>query len=291
MLGVSTAFDIPSRQALFIHLVGKDDLLNAISLNSATFNVARVIGPSLGGFIVARSGEGLCFLLNSLSFVAVLISLGAMRVDERLHEQPETPIESLKTGLAFVRRTPEALALLALCGLISIAGSPGSTLAPVFADGIFKMGAQGLGLLSAGMGAGAILGTLSLARRRAAKGLPRVIVGSTAALSLSMAVYGASPSFWICFAMMPLIGMSVMRHSASANTTIQMSIPDSYRGRVMGLYSMMVIGMTPIGSLLSGALAEAIGSRATMIVGAVGCLAGALVARWWSARWEAWLQR
>jgi MFS family permease len=291
VLGISTAFDIPSRQALFIHLVGKDDLLNAISLNSATFNAARIIGPSLGGFIIARWGEGPCFLINALSYIAVLISLAAMRVREQPHEQTESPLEALKSGFAFVRRTPEAGALLALCGLISIAASPGSTLAPVFAEGIFKKGALGLGMLSAGMGVGAILGTLSLARRRVSKGLPRVILGSTAMLGVAMAIYAVSPSFWLCLAMMPLIGMSVMRHSASANTTIQMSIPDAYRGRVMGLYSMMVIGMTPIGSLLSGALAEAFGSRVTMMVGAAGCLAAAGVARWWSARWESWLQR
>ncbi len=291
VLGISTAFDIPSRQSLFIHLVGKDDLLNAISLNSATFNVARVIGPSVGGFIVALWGEGMCFLLNSLSFIAVLVCLAAMRVREQPRAQAESPVDSLKEGIAFVRRTPEALALLALCGLISLAGSPGTTLAPVFAEGIFKMGAQGLGLLSAGMGVGAILGTLSLARRRATKGLPKVILGSTAMMAVAMGIYGASPSFWLCLAMMPVIGMSVMRHSASANTTIQMSIPDAYRGRVMGIYSMMVVGMAPIGSLLSGALAEVIGSRATMVVGGVGCLAGAAVARWWSSRWESWLQR
>ncbi len=291
LLGVSTAFDIPSRQSMFIHLVGRDDLLNAISLNSATFNMARIIGPSLGGFIVARWGEGPCFLLNSVSYVAVIIALAFMRVREQPRVEPESPAESLKAGIDFVRRTPEAFALLALCGLISIAASPGSTLAPVFAEGIFEKGAQGLGLLSAGMGAGAILGTLSLARRRGARGLPRVILGSTTTLAVALGIYGASPSFWLCLAMMPVIGMSVMRHSASANTTLQMSIPDSYRGRVMGLYSMMVIGMTPIGSLLSGALAEAIGSRATMIVGAVGCLGAAALARWWSARWEIWLQR
>jgi predicted MFS family arabinose efflux permease len=106
-----------------------------------------------------------------------------------------------------------------------------------------------------------------------------------------MALFAASPSFWLCLAMMPLIGLSVMRHSASANTVVQVSIPDEYRGRVMGLYSMMVIGMTPVGSLLSGALAEAVGSRATMMAGAVGCLAAAGVARRWSGRLDAWLQR
>jgi predicted MFS family arabinose efflux permease len=148
-----------------------------------------------------------------------------------------------------------------------------------------------LGMLTAGMGAGAILGTLGLARRRGARGLPGVILGSAVTLAGSLAVFAVSPSFWLCLAMMPVIGMAVMRHSASANTVIQVSIPDEYRGRVMGLYSMMVIGMAPVGSLLSGAMAEAVGSRATMLAGAAGCLAAAGVAKWWGGRWDSWLQR
>lgn len=291
VLGVSNAFDIPGRQALFIRLVGKDDLLNAISLNSAIFNMARIVGPSAGGFIVAHTGEGVCFLLNAVTYVAVLGSLAAMRVKEERAESAETPLEGLRAGIGFVMRTPEVKAILVLCGMISIATSPGSTLAPVFAEGIFGMGPRGLGMLTAGMGAGAILGTLGLARRRGARGLPGVIFGSALTLSAAMALFAASPSFWLCLAMMPLIGLSVMRHSASANTVVQVSIPDEYRGRVMGLYSMMVIGMTPVGSLLSGALAEAVGSRATMMAGAVGCLAAAGVARRWSGRLDAWLQR
>ena len=291
VLGISNAFDIPSRQALFIRLVGKDDLLNAISLNSATFNAARIVGPSIGGLIVARSSEGVCFLLNSLTYVAVLASLAAMRVREEQQVHVESPLDGLKAGVGFVMKTPEVKSLLVLCGMISIAASPGATLAPVFAEEIFKVGAQGLGFLTAGMGAGAILGTLNLARRRATKGLPKVIFTSALVLTAAMVVYAVSPSFWLCLAMMPVIGMSVMRHSASANTVIQMSIPDGYRGRVMGLYSMMVIGMAPIGSLISGALAEVVGSRWTMIAGAGGCLVAAAVAKWWSGRWENWLQR
>jgi MFS family permease len=141
------------------------------------------------------------------------------------------------------------------------------------------------------MGAGAILGTLNLAQRKGAKGLPNVILSSAATLAAALALFAWSPSYWLSLALMPVIGLSVMRHSASANTVIQMSIPDQYRGRVMGLYSMMVIGMTPIGSLLSGALAEVAGSRVTVTVGALGCLGAALLARAWAQRWENWLQR
>jgi len=291
VLGVSNAFDIPARQALFIRLVGRDDLLNAISLNSAIFNMARIVGPSLGGFIVAQAGEGMCFLLNAVTYVAVLGSLAAMRVREEMPKAVQSPLEGLKSGIGYVLKTPEVRAILVLCGMISIATSPGSTLAPVFAEGIFKMGPRGLGFLTAAMGAGAILGTLGLARRRGARGLPNVILSSALMLGAALAVFAVSPSFWLCLAMMPLIGMSVMRHSASANTVIQVSIPDEYRGRVMGLYSMMVIGMAPVGSLLSGALAEAYGSRVTVMAGAVACLAAAGVAKRWTGRWDVWLQR
>jgi predicted MFS family arabinose efflux permease len=214
-----------------------------------------------------------------------------MRVREEMPKAVQSPLEGLKSGIGYVLKTPEVRAILVLCGMISIATSPGSTLAPVFAEGIFKMGPRGLGFLTAAMGAGAILGTLGLARRRGARGLPNVILSSALMLGAALAVFAVSPSFWLCLAMMPLIGMSVMRHSASANTVIQVSIPDEYRGRVMGLYSMMVIGMAPVGSLLSGALAEAYGSRVTVMAGAVACLAAAGVAKRWTGRWDVWLQR
>ncbi len=290
VLGVSSAFDIPGRQALFVRLVGKEDLLNAISLNSATFNSARVVGPSLAGFVVARLGEGACFSLNAISFIAVLGSLAAMDVvEEPAPPSKETAWQQLRSGVALAWNTPALRSVLMVCGSVSLAIAPASTLAPVFADGLFHMGAQGLGLLTGAMGIGAILGTLSLARRRAAKGLPEVILISAATLAVAMTIYAWSPSYWLCLAMMPLVGMGVMRHNAATNTTIQLRIPDEYRGRVMSLYSMMVIGMFPIGSLISGALAEQIGSRATVFAGAVACgLAGWKVYRDRGA-WTAWL--
>ncbi|MBE0656263.1 MAG: MFS transporter, partial [Bryobacteraceae bacterium] len=131
VLGVSNAFDIPGRQALFIRLVGRDDLLNAISLNSAIFNMARIVGPSVGGLIVARTGEGMCFLLNAVTYVAVLGSLAAMRVNEEMPKATQSGLEGLKSGIGYVWRMPEVRAVLVLCGMISIATSPGPTLAPV----------------------------------------------------------------------------------------------------------------------------------------------------------------
>lgn len=163
------------------------------------------------------------------------------------------------------------------------------TLAPVFAEGIFHQGAEGLGLLTGAMGVGAIIGTLSLARGRPTSQLPAVIFTSAAVLTVAFTIYACSPSYWICLAMMPFIGMAVMRHNAATNTSIQVRIQDDYRGRVMALYSMMVIGMFPIGSLLSGSLATYIGSRATVFVGGVGALVAAVVVYRRLEAWSHWL--
>lgn len=290
VLGIANAFDIPGRQSLFVRLVGKEDLLNAISLNSATFNTARVVGPSLAGFLVARLGEGFCFSLNAFSFIAVLGSLFAMDVvEEPAPPSKESSWQQLRSGIALAWNTPPLRSVLIVCGAVSLSVAPAMTLAPMFADGLFHRGAQGLGLLTGGMGIGAILGTLSLARRRAAKGLPEVILMSAGTLAASMTVFAWSPSYWLCLAMMPLIGMGVMRHNAATNTTIQLRVPDEFRGRVMSLYSMMVIGMFPIGSLLSGALAAQFGSRVTVFIGALACLLAGLKVYRDRGTWTAWL--
>lgn len=290
VLGLTNAFDIPGRQALFIRLVGREDLLNAISLNSATFNAARVVGPSLAGFIVAAWGEGACFSLNALSFLAVLASLIVMDVQEDATPgSGENAVERLRSGMLLAWNTRPLRGVLLVCGTISLAISPAITLAPMFADDLFHRGSEGLGLLTGAMGAGAILGTLSLARRRAAKGLPGVILVSAATLAAALSIFAWAPSYWVCLAVMPFVGMAVMRHNAATNTTIQLSIPDQFRGRVMSLYSMMVIGMFPVGSLLSGALADQLGSRFTVFLGAIGCLGAASVVYQQRGIWTAWL--
>ncbi len=277
ILGMANAFDIPGRQALFVHLVGKEDLLGAISLNSATFNSARVVGPAIGGYMVARFGEGFCFALNAVSFLAVLGSLWLMDVREpAAADSPESPLERLRSGWRYAWNTPAVRTLLLIAGAVSLATAPASTLAPIFADQIFHRGPEGLGLLSGALGVGAIAGTLSLARRGGTLGLNDVILTSALGLGICFAVYAWSPSFHLSLLVMVLIGASLFRQNASANTAIQARIDDSYRGRVMGLYSMMVIGMLPLGSLGSGALAELVGSRWTTMVGGTMSLLTAL---------------
>lgn len=276
LLGIANAFDIPARQSLFIHLVGKEDLIGAISLNSATFNSARVVGPSLAGLLVARFGEGPCFALNAASFLAVIGSLLAMRVQEApAPPSAESPLQRLRSGFHYAWHTRAVRVLLLTAGAISLAAAPGIALAPIFADAIFHRGSPGLGLLTAALGAGAILGTLNLAVSRGASSLYFVILTAAAGTGIGTLAFAWSPLFPLSLAIMTVVGASQFRLNASTNTAIQTRIDDAYRGRVMGLFSMMVVGMFPVGSLLAGALATIAGARWTATLGGLASLMAA----------------
>jgi MFS family permease len=279
LLGTCNAFDIAGRQAMFVHLVGKEDLLGAISLNSATFNSARVIGPALAGFLVGRLEEGLCFLLNGFSFLVVLASLALMRFEEPPNVPGEGPLERLRNGFRLASGTPPLRTTLLLVASMTLATAGVSALGPMFADGLFHMGAEGLGLLTGGMGLGAVAGTLTLAGSRGHAQLPGAIMQALFVASATLFVFAASPSYWLSLAMMPLLGMSIFRTSAATNTMIQLRVPENYRGRIMGLYSSMVVGMLPVASLIAGALAAHIGPRWTIAVGGVLALSAAVHAR------------
>jgi MFS family permease len=278
-LGVVNAFDMPGRQSLIIQLSGKEDLLNAISLNSAIFNAARVLGPALAGLLVAGLGEGFCFLLNSVSFLAVLACLLAMRLPQSQPRAPYSPWAHLLDGFRYAHRTPLVRALLGLMAAASISGVPVQVLMPFFADDIFHRGSQGLGVLMGAMGIGAVVGTLVLARRTQTSGLTEVILFSSLGLATGLVLFSICPYFSLSLAIMPVIGFSVMRQNASANTLIQVSIPDEYRGRIMALYSMTVVGIGPFGSLAAGALAERFGARLTVLLGGLFCLIAAMLFR------------
>jgi predicted MFS family arabinose efflux permease len=274
-LGAINAFDMPGRQSLVIQMTGKDDLLNAISLNSAIFNAARVVGPAVAGLLVAGLGEGICFLLNALSFVAVIGGLLAMRLPPWERRAPEAPWARLKDGFRYAYHTRHIRLLLGLVATATIASMPAQILMPFFADAIFHRGSRGFGFLLGAIGIGAVVGTLVLARRSRTTGLTDVIFVSALSAGLGYVLFAVSPSFYISLAIAPVIGFSVMRQNASANTSIQVSIPDEYRGRIMALYSMMLVGMGPFGSLAAGALAERFGARITVLLGGLLCLAAA----------------
>ncbi|MGI8991148.1 MAG: MFS transporter [Bryobacteraceae bacterium] len=277
VLGAINAFDIPARQSLIVELTGKEDLLSAISLNSTIFNAARIVGPGVAGLIVAGFGEGICFLVNGFSFLAVIGCLLAMRLPRPRKQTHEPPWIHLKKGFDFAYRHRSFRTLLLMLGVMTMAGTPALVLMPFFAGDIFHRGSQGLGFLMGAMGAGAVIGTLFLAGRSQIEGLNRVIVFSAVSLGAAYLLFAWSTSFWLSLAVMPFIGFSVMRQMASANTLIQTTIPDHFRGRIMALYAMMVVGLGPFGSLAAGALARSFGARITVGLGGILAFLAALI--------------
>lgn len=277
VLGSINAFDMPARQALIIQLANKEDLLNAISLNSAIFNAARIIGPAMAGLLVAAIGEGACFVLNGASFLAVIVALGAMQIPGVVRAVPESSWKHLVEGFRYAWHHVLVRSLLMVLAATTLAGMPALVLMPFFADDIFHRGSEGLGFLMGAMGVGAVIGTLVLAQRSEATGLHKVIVLSALSTGTAFLLFSASPWFYLSIAIMPVIGFGVMRQNAAANTAIQTLIPDEYRGRIMSLYAMTVVGLGPLGSLAAGAIAHAVGARWTVFGGGVLAVAAAWV--------------
>ena len=280
LLGVVNAFDIPGRQSFLIDMVGKEDLMNAIALNSSMFNGARVVGPAVAGILVARIGEGWCFAANAISYIAVIIGLLLMKVRSVPRISNRSPIEDIIEGFRWVNRTKIIRSLLLLIGLVSLVGMPYTVLMPVFADKILHGGARGLGILMGATGVGALFGALTLAAKTGIKGLGRWVTITCATLGISLFLFSYSTSFWLSAALLLPCGYSMMLQMACSNTLIQTIVPDHLRGRVMSLYSMMFMGMAPFGAFFGGALANRIGAPMTVRVGGIACVLGAI----WFAR-------
>ena len=277
LLGVVNAFDIPGRQAFLVDMVGKEDLMNAIALNSSMFNGARVIGPAIAGILVARIGEGWCFAANSISYIAVITGLSLMNVHCAPRASEHSPIEDIIEGFRWVNRTRVIRALLLLIGLVSLVAMPYTVLMPVFADKILHGGARGLGILMGATGVGALFGALTLAAKTGGvKGLGRWVAISCASLGISLFCFAFSHSFWLSAAFLLPAGYSMMLQMACSNTLIQTMVPDQLRGRVMSVYSMMFMGMAPFGAFFGGALAHRIGAPITVAIGGVTCFLGAI---------------
>jgi MFS family permease len=276
LLGVVNAFDIPGRQSFLIDMVGKEDLMNAIALNSSMFNGARVIGPAVAGILVARIGEGWCFAANAISYIAVIIGLLLMKVRSVPRISNHSPIEDIIEGFRWVNRTKIIRSLLLLIGVVSLVGMPYTVLMPVFADKILHGGARGLGILMGATGVGALFGALTLAAKTGIKGLGRWVTITCATLGISLFLFSFSTSFWLSAALLLPCGYSMMLQMACSNTLIQTIVPDHLRGRVMSLYSMMFMGMAPFGAFFGGALANRIGAPMTVAVGGIACVLGAI---------------
>ncbi|HEX5483618.1 MAG TPA: MFS transporter [Terriglobia bacterium] len=290
LLGFVNAFEVPARQAFVVEMVSPDDLINAIALNSSMVNSARILGPAIAGVMVAAIGEGWCFFVNGVSYVAVIAGLLMIVVSPRERaRQAASGLESIKEGFRFVLRTGPIRALLLLLGLVSVTGMPYSVLMPIFAGTVLHSGAQGLGWLMGASGIGALAGTLALAARRQIRGLGRWITYAAAGFGGSMIVFSFSRSFPLSVALLVPVGFSMMLEMASSNTLIQTMVPDELRGRVMAFYSMMLMGMAPFGALVAGSVANRIGAPTTVALGGIVCLGGAIVfgLRWPHLRGEA----
>jgi MFS family permease len=277
LLGLVNAFDIPGRQAFLVDMVGKEDLMNAIALNSSMFNGARIIGPAVAGILVARIGEGWCFFANGISYIAVIAGLLLMKIHCPPRSKTDSPLEDIKEGFRFVSRTKPIRALLLLLGLVSLVGMPYAVLMPVFADRILHGGAQGLGILMGCTGIGALMGAFTLALREGVKGLGRLVAWMCGAFGVSLFLFSFSRNFWLSALLLLPVGFSMMLQMASSNTLIQSMVPDALRGRVMALYSMMFMGMAPFGAFFGGALADKLGAPVTVAIGGVASLLGAIV--------------
>ncbi|MGA2374783.1 MAG: MFS transporter [Candidatus Sulfotelmatobacter sp.] len=275
LLGIVNAFDIPGRQSFLVDMVGKEDLMNAIALNSSMFNGARVIGPAIAGILVAKIGEGWCFFANAVSYIAVIIGLLLMRVISPLRAAMASPLEHMMEGFRFVNQTAPIRALLLLLGLVSLVGMPYVVLMPIFADQILHGGARGLGILMGATGVGALLGALTLAFREGVKGLGRWVAWCCAGFGASLIIFALSRTFWVSVILLLPVGYCMMLQMACSNTLIQVMVPDALRGRVMAVYSMMFMGMAPIGALFGGALAERLGAPHTIAIGGLASFLGA----------------
>jgi MFS family permease len=255
-------------------MVGQADLPNAIALNSMAFNAARVLGPSLGGFMVDLVGESWCFALNAVSYLAVIVSYLMMDAAEPEREHHPSAWGHFLEGWRYTRDHRPLRTLLGLSTITNFASAPVMVLAPVFADAIFHRGARGYGLLTGAFGLGAIGGTFRLASHRSVRAMPRMVAFAAISVGVATVLFSMAPAYAICLAAMLLCGFSVMTQLPGTNMLVQTLVAEDYRGRVMALYTMSVVGMIPLGNLAAGALAEVVGVRWTAFAGGLVCLVG-----------------
>jgi MFS family permease len=269
--GCANAFDAPIRQSFVVEMVGKEDLMNAIALNSSVFNGARIAGPSIAGILIALFGEAVCFLLNGISYLAVILGLLLMK-NLPYFENPQegSYFQRLKSGITYIRSNSPIFSILTLVGITSIFAMPYAALMPVFARDILKKGPEGLGFLMTSVGLGALIAGLSLASRESEKKFKYLIYGA-ATLSTFLVVFSFSRNFLLSCLALFFFGWGMITQTATSNTILQATVPDHLRGRVMGVFAMMFMGLMPIGSFLAGTAAYWIGVDWTLRIGGIVC--------------------
>ena len=287
VIGLVNALDMPSRQSFLVEMVGQEDLLNAIALNSATFNAARVTGPALGGLLIARYGTAVAFLLNALSFLAVVLTLVAVRAGSEAKPRRGTTIrEELLDGVRYATRTPLVALILGLVFAVSTFAMNHGVLVPLFARDVLHEGVHVFGLLMASLGAGALVGAIAVAML--GYGRPPLAAVVIPGLGVAIAILGLAfvRHFALAAAVLFLVGIMQIVFQNGCNTIVQVTVPDELRGRVMGVYMMVFAGATPVGASLIGLVAEGVGVPAACLVGGGLALAGVLLqlTRWRRAK-------
>jgi MFS family permease len=265
--GIVDGFDLPARQSFLIHMVeDKNDLPNAIAINSSMNNAARLVGPAIAGLVVAALGEGWCFLIDGLSYLPVIASLIAMHLPPHLASQSKTTmLQQMREGWEFVRSFTPIRTILILFASVSLMGYPYATLLPIFAGQILHGGAHTLGWLTSASGVGALLSGISLTLRKTPARFTRIIAISTALFGVGLVFFGISHWLWLSLSLMFFIGFGMLQAASACNTVIQTLVPDDKRGRVMGYYTMAFVGSAPFGALLAGSLAHWVGAPLTVI--------------------------
>ena len=286
LYGLANTLDMPSRQSYIAHLVPRGDLMNAIALNSAVFNGARVVGPAAAGLLVARYGTAAAFLLNGLSFLAVLAALAAIRTEGAPRPGRGLGMRAeIAEGVRYAAGTPRVALVMGLLMVVSLFVANMSVLVPLIARDVLNEGAHGFGLLMASLGVGAVVGALAVAALSVGRPPLGLLVGPALAAAALLLVLSTARRFGVAAAVLAALGVAQIVFMTSCNTTVQIAVPDELRGRVMGLYALVFAGMTPIGALLMGTVAEHWGvSRACAVGGGVGLVLILLLAVGWRRR-------
>jgi MFS family permease len=273
--GLINAFDMPGRQSFLIQMVDdRKDLSNAIAINSSMANGARLIGPAIAGLVIAGVGEGWCFLVDGLSYLAVIASLLLMRIKPPdLHRNKASMLEQMREGWDYVRSSRPIRTILLLFSLICLMGYSYAVLLPIFAAQVLHGGATTLGWLTGASGIGALVSALSLAIRKSVVGLTRMLQIGAAMLGVALILFGLSHTLWVSLALMVFVGFGLMQGVSASNTIIQSLVPEDMRARAMSYYTMAFFGAAPFGSLLAGALADWIGAPHTVFITGTFCIA------------------
>lgn len=278
LVGVVNAFDVPIRQAFLVQMVVKEDLPNAIALNSSIFNAARVVGPAIAGFTLAWKGAAWCFFLNGISFLAVIGALFAMRIEKKeTKAQDGSPLQNLIEGFRYAMNDLPMRSALLLLSLLSLLGLQYSVFLPIFADEVLHKGEKGFGLLMSTAAVGAVLGALHFAARTSYKGLAKWIAATSAISAAGLILFSQSRAYWLSSVALVVVGFCATVQMAATNTTLQNRVPDELRGRIMAVYATMFMGVQPIGALIAGGVAKRFGAPHTLALFGLILLAGSAI--------------